>query len=182
MRPLILAVSIASLLACSAKRDTVGGDAGRADAARADTGSGDGGTLCTNTCASAGDMECDDGGERSLFSVCALGTDCTDCGPRTRTTCTPNCAGRMCGSDGCGGTCAPGCPSGSTCTATGTCSTTSMCPGVGEACFTSGDCCPNLTCRFDTNMCATCVGIGSDCGSGDDCCSSVCRGGQCETR
>lgn len=182
MRAVVLVVSMASLLACGAKRGDVGGDAGRADAARADAGSGGGGALCTNTCASAGDGECDDGGERSLFSVCALGTDCMDCGPRGGGTCTPNCAGRTCGPNGCGGTCGPGCTGGSTCTAAGTCTTASSCTGVGEACVTSGDCCTNLTCRFDSNQCATCVGIGADCGSGDDCCSGVCRGGQCESR
>lgn len=37
---------------------------------------------CTNRCASAHDDECDDGGPGSLYDVCALGTDCADCGPR----------------------------------------------------------------------------------------------------
>ncbi|MEC7523078.1 MAG: hypothetical protein VYE22_24585 [Myxococcota bacterium] len=41
-----------------------------------------GGGSCTNTCSSANDGECDDGGPDSLYSVCALGTDCADCGPR----------------------------------------------------------------------------------------------------
>ncbi len=40
------------------------------------------GDLCDDTCRWAGDGECDDGGEGSLYSVCALGTDCGDCGPR----------------------------------------------------------------------------------------------------
>jgi len=31
--------------------------------------------------------------------------------------CTPSCAGKQCGSDGCGGTCAPGCAAGETCSA-----------------------------------------------------------------
>lgn len=38
--------------------------------------------LCSDTCPTSGDAECDDGGEGSLFNICALGTDCTDCGPR----------------------------------------------------------------------------------------------------
>jgi trypsin-like peptidase len=39
--------------------------------------------LCTDTCIYAGDAECDDGGPGALPDVyCALGTDCTDCGPR----------------------------------------------------------------------------------------------------
>ena len=37
---------------------------------------------CTNTCSYAGDGDCDDGGPGSDFSLCPLGTDCTDCGPR----------------------------------------------------------------------------------------------------
>lgn len=37
---------------------------------------------CTNTCSSSNDGECDDGGAGALFSVCDLGTDCGDCGPR----------------------------------------------------------------------------------------------------
>lgn len=38
--------------------------------------------MCTNTCATANDSECDDGGPNSLYSICDLGTDCNDCGPR----------------------------------------------------------------------------------------------------
>lgn len=40
------------------------------------------GGRCDNTCSTAFDNECDDGGPNSLYSVCALGTDCNDCGPR----------------------------------------------------------------------------------------------------
>ena len=41
-----------------------------------------GGTLCSDTCESARDTECDDGGPGSMYNVCAYGTDCADCGPR----------------------------------------------------------------------------------------------------
>ena len=37
---------------------------------------------CTNTCRTSNDGECDDGGPNSLYSICGLGTDCNDCGPR----------------------------------------------------------------------------------------------------
>ena len=37
---------------------------------------------CTETCVYASDGDCDDGGSGSEFSVCTLGTDCTDCGQR----------------------------------------------------------------------------------------------------
>jgi len=45
----------------------------------------DGGGLCTETCTSSSDGVCDDGGSNSESSSCYLGTDCTDCGPRSRT-------------------------------------------------------------------------------------------------
>ncbi len=38
--------------------------------------------LCDDTCEFAMDGECDDGGPGSMFDVCDLGTDCSDCGPR----------------------------------------------------------------------------------------------------
>ena len=47
---------------------------------------------CSNTCATANDGECDDGGPDSLYSICDLGTDCNDCGPRTTGMCTNTCA------------------------------------------------------------------------------------------
>ncbi len=40
------------------------------------------GGTCRDTCNTPYDMECDDGGEGSLYSTCAWGTDCSDCGPR----------------------------------------------------------------------------------------------------
>ena len=38
--------------------------------------------LCADECSFNDDGECDDGGSDSRNDVCALGTDCTDCGPR----------------------------------------------------------------------------------------------------
>ncbi|MFT5353901.1 MAG: hypothetical protein ACI9KE_001101 [Polyangiales bacterium] len=46
------------------------------------------GSLCTDEFRTSNDDECDDGGPDSLFSVCALGTDCADCGPRESPSCT----------------------------------------------------------------------------------------------
>jgi|GEM_PF-5563431 len=37
---------------------------------------------CVDTCSYAQDGACDDGGPLSEFSLCDLGTDCSDCGPR----------------------------------------------------------------------------------------------------
>ena len=38
--------------------------------------------VCTNTCATQGNGLCEDGLSGSTDSVCDVGTDCTDCGPR----------------------------------------------------------------------------------------------------
>lgn len=37
--------------------------------------------LCEDTCAWANDGECDDGRDDAVTALCALGTDCGDCGP-----------------------------------------------------------------------------------------------------
>ena len=37
---------------------------------------------CDNSCASANDAECDDGGPGSLYDICEYGSDCNDCGVR----------------------------------------------------------------------------------------------------
>lgn len=47
-----------------------------------DMGPGGPGVSCTNSCRHAGDGDCDDGGPGSDYSLCELGTDCADCGPR----------------------------------------------------------------------------------------------------
>ena len=36
--------------------------------------------LCSDSCRTASDNVCDDGGTGSFFSICDAGTDCTDCG------------------------------------------------------------------------------------------------------
>jgi hypothetical protein len=38
--------------------------------------------LCEDSCFTSNDDVCDDGGTGALFSICALGTDCSDCGVR----------------------------------------------------------------------------------------------------
>lgn len=56
-----------------------------------------GGGICTNTCRHANDNECDDGRPGAHTSLCALGSDCNDCGPapaqqvRQRGMCTNTC-------------------------------------------------------------------------------------------
>ncbi len=46
-------------------------------------------TTCSDTCRYARDGACDDGGEGSTYSECALGTDCSDCGSRGASSSTP---------------------------------------------------------------------------------------------
>ncbi|GAB5547507.1 MAG: hypothetical protein SangKO_072670 [Sandaracinaceae bacterium] len=58
------------------------GESGGVASSGSSSGGGGGGGGCSNTCSSSNDGECDDGGPNSLYSVCALGTDCADCGPR----------------------------------------------------------------------------------------------------
>lgn len=38
--------------------------------------------ICSNTCLTASDGECDDAGGDSVYDTCSLGTDCVDCGSR----------------------------------------------------------------------------------------------------
>ena len=110
--------------------------------------------------------------------------------------CTPSCAGRNCGSDGCSGTCGS-CGGGSTCVS-GTCRTdcTPSCAGRecgGDGCGGScGSCsgnadCLNGTCR--TTCTPSCAGkncgsngCGGSCGtcSGGRVCSNPANGGICQ--
>ena len=65
------------------------------------------GGACRNTCTHSSDGECDDGGAGAIYSICALGTDCNDCGTRytssrTSTRTTNHCFSNTCRN---GGTC-----------------------------------------------------------------------------
>lgn len=40
--------------------------------------------VCDNSCSDAYDGYCDDGGPGSSYSICECGTDCFDCGERTK--------------------------------------------------------------------------------------------------
>ena len=60
-----------------------GGSSGGGSSGGGSSGSGaSSGEGCTNTCRWANDGECDDGGPGASNSVCQLGSDCSDCGPR----------------------------------------------------------------------------------------------------
>ena len=72
--------------------------------------------------------------------------------------CTPNCAGKACGDDGCGGSCGT-CSVGKTCQG-GTC----LCPPGQED--SGGVCAPP----------PTCLGASALCGANAECCSAFCAG------
>ena len=106
-----------------------------------------------------------------------------------RTGCTPSCAGRACGDDGCGGTCGT-CVTGWTCQG-GTCVEPNLCvpacegkecglDGCGGAC---GACQPPLQCSANGQCydAAVCVPACGDRACGDDGCGGpcgVCKNGQ----
>ncbi len=75
--------------------------------------------------------------------------------------CTPDCAGRTCGSDGCGGTCGS-CATGTVCASDGTC----LCEGATVDC---GGACVDT--RIDASNCGAC---GETCASGEVCVASAC--------
>jgi hypothetical protein len=121
-------------------------------------GVGTGGCYCDNSCKSSGDC---------CANVCDVCTSLTHC----EAPCVPQCAGKSCGADGCGGTCGS-CPVGQSCKANGTCGAcTPSCSGKvcgdngcggscgscpsGEVC-SAGACTTALDCQA---ICATqCVG------------------------
>ena len=74
------------------------------------------------------------------------------------TACTPQCSGKVCGDDGCGGSCGT-CGSGETCDA-GVCESGGMGSGSGSG-SGGGDTCSHSTCTAGTKLtdnCDTCVG------------------------
>lgn len=97
MTRIALLLSVVSMLACGGEADVevvpppavqeapaaAPAEAVAAPAAPTPTAPVAAAALCTNTCDSANDGDCDDGGPNSEFNICALGTDCADCGSRT---------------------------------------------------------------------------------------------------
>ena len=64
------------------------------DSATADAASGDDrgvclAEICEDTCDNANDVSCDDGVANARYDICACGTDCSDCGPRSAALCQP---------------------------------------------------------------------------------------------
>jgi hypothetical protein len=130
-------------------------------------------TGCPDCCDTNGD--CQDGernaacGSSGTCDICTGQEECQD----QRCVCVPDCDGKVCGDDGCTGTCEPGCPADSTCTDGGTIclcdfvTCDSACCPAGESCCDDG--CANL--ESNPNHCGAC---GNACGA-----DQVCQGGVC---
>lgn len=103
-------------------------------------------------------VSCDDGCCQPPANQCNPQGNC----------CAPNCAGKQCGDDGCGagGSCGA-CPSGQTCTASGTCQSHCTPQCQGKQCGDDG-------CG---GSCGTC-GSGQTCSNGA-CCTPQCSGKTC---
>jgi hypothetical protein len=95
--------------------------------------------------------------------------------------CTPDCAGKTCGSDGCEGSCGPCCETGIACASDDDCCS-GQCQGGVCACLEPGN-----SCQADTECCSnsclegkcTCLETGASCQSDGDCCSDICKDGKC---
>ena len=101
------------------------------------------------------DPDCDDPSQ-TLYG-CGTGEACNDQGECVLT-CTPDCAGKACGGDGCGGSCGD-CPSGEGCL-DGQCASVDLTSCEGRCGVYDGD----APCQCDTS----CVGLG-------DCCDDICE-------
>jgi hypothetical protein len=116
------------------------------------------------------------------FSTCAtcceLGQTCRD-----HHCCTPDCSGRECGSDGCGGSCGPGCTMWETCVdETGECVPTPGCSGECDLLrYTTCTCHPSDPCGWanDWGCDAGCLEVEGVDAMFDDSADCECVGGLC---
>jgi len=154
---------------------------------------------CSDTCRYAGDGACDDGGPGASFSVCALGTDCADCGPRADDPDPAPAPGGAC-SDTCAyagdGECDDGgpgsdydlCALGTDCADCGARDgggSSGGTLGLGATCGAASECSGALGCRRNVSDPSSrcCVEAAGTCGSGADCCGYMdCVSGRCEAR
>jgi len=99
--------------------------------------------------------------------ACGTGT----CGTwKIATTCTPNCAGKACGDNGCGGSCGT-CTTGYTCSAAGQCICTPNCSGKNCGADGCGGSCGTCTTGYTCNTAGVCVST----------CTSTCSAAQLNT-
>ena len=141
---------------------------------------------CFNFVCAATVSQCTAGGAHIACSP--LGTGCcandVDCcaGPDNQCNgaglcCAPNCAGRQCGPDGCGGagTCGT-CPPNSSCRPDGTCCANHLgpCTSPSQCCSTDHTACAVNNVVINQNVC--CTTLGGTCATGGpsgDCCTVV---------
>jgi hypothetical protein len=143
---------------------------------------------CDGNCAPASyiaDGVCDDGKQSEANFYCdAFGFDGDDCKP-----CEPNCQGKTCGWDGCGGECGPACPAGQICQ-DGNCA--QCVPNCGNAACgddgcggSCGECKAGEKCELGvcTALSGSCSGVCGDKPEGGNCwCDEMCFGsGDCCT-
>ncbi len=121
------------------------------------------GLTCLDCSQQATNRQCvGEGGQENLHCGCETETYCAQgeaCDPVSRTcdACQPDCGGRVCGANGCGGQCPPGCNVGTeTCNADGQC----------ESC--SNDC-NGLACGTRNGCGLECDGLGVECAAGTFC-------------
>jgi hypothetical protein len=102
---------------------------------------------------------------------------------KSSSACTPKCAGKVCGNDGCGGTCGVPCTGGKVCQS-GSC----VCPGSQQdcqgTCIPADGCCPSCS-PGEECFSGTCVNLQGTCASGADSCqhpSFSCGGALCACR
>ncbi|HSA24024.1 MAG TPA: SUMF1/EgtB/PvdO family nonheme iron enzyme, partial [Myxococcota bacterium] len=123
---------------------------------------------------------------RTCGPGCAAGERCDEEAGRCEVVCVPACGQRVCGDDGCGGSCGT-CPANSSCSAAGD-GCVCVGPGCGLACCAAGDVCAAQGCCSPACGGRTCGddGCGGSCGAcpqgsacapaGDDC---LCPGPWC---
>ncbi|MBI5547813.1 MAG: chitobiase/beta-hexosaminidase C-terminal domain-containing protein, partial [Deltaproteobacteria bacterium] len=139
-------------------------------------------STCPADCGSCcGDGTCS-AAQAESCSTCAADCGCQapqTCDPVSSTCrCIPQCAGKQCGDDGCGGTCGS-CQASQECVAPGACvsacGNASCQAGKGETCSTCpadcGSCCGNSTCD---------LGFGESCSVCPADCGPCCGNGTCE--
>jgi len=104
---------------------------------------------------------------------------CADKATYCKAACTPACTGKVCGANGCGGTCGPACATGKSCNAAGQCVATCAPKCAGKTCGPDGcggQCGPACSANKTCNAAGVCVCV-ADC-KGKTCGPDGC-GGQC---
>ena len=125
----------------------------------------EGATYWVDSCGNQGDKagDCD----------CGCNAESTEC--KEQCDCVPDCTGKECGSDGCDGTCPPGCGDNETCNSSGFCECrdepcADNCCSAGEVCYNDVCCVPACDGReCGSDGCGGSCGVIETCDDGDIC-------------